>query len=468
MDDPASTLSFFLFAQASETIAMPTLSWSVTNLLLVAFLVFANGFFVASEFALVAVRKSRIEAQAADGNRAAVRLLDMLEHLNAYISATQLGITLASLGLGWIGEPALSHLLEPLFAWLPGEVGGVAAHVAAGSALAFVLITSMHVIIGELMPKSIALQNPERAALLVARPTLWAEQIFRPFIWALNGTGNLLLRVLGFQRSAEHEKLHSVEELKMLVDASQEGGVIQPTESQMLHAVFDFREMLARQVMVPRTEMITIEVDEPWNTAIDLVVQHHITKFPVYEHDLDHMVGILHVKDLVRVMRLPASSRPALRDLMREPLFVPDTVRVDALLTRFRQRKQHMAILLDEYGGTAGLVTLQDLLEEIVGEVADAFEPEDPSVQRLPDGTVRLNGLMLVEDFNDTFGLNLSDPNYETIAGYVMGRLDRIPKIGDEVDVPLTEHEFLRLRVEQMDGKRIARLVLRRVSLPTP
>ena len=438
------------------------------GLLIVFVLVLINGFFVAAEFSLVSVRKTRIEELVAHGHGEAKAVQHAIKDPDRFIAATQLGITLASLGLGWIGEPALSHLIEPLFAWLPGEVGGVAAHVAAGSALAFVLITSMHVIIGELMPKSIALQNPERAALLVARPTLWAEQIFRPFIWALNGTGNLLLRVLGFQRSAEHEKLHSVEELKMLVDASQEGGVIQPTESQMLHAVFDFREMLARQVMVPRTEMITIEVDEPWNTAIDLVVQHHITKFPVYEHDLDHMVGILHVKDLVRVMRLPASSRPALRDLMREPLFVPDTVRVDALLTRFRQRKQHMAILLDEYGGTDGLVTLQDLLEEIVGEVADAFEPEDPSVQRLPDGTVRLNGLMLVEDFNDTFGLNLSDPNYETIAGYVMGRLDRIPKIGDEVDVPLTEHEFLRLRVEQMDGKRIARLVLRRVSLPTP
>ena len=381
-----------------------------------------------------------------------------------FIAATQLGITLASLGLGWIGEPALSHLIEPLFGWLPGEIGGAAAHVAAGGALAFVLITSMHVVVGELMPKSIALQNPERTALLVARPTLWVEQLFRPFIWALNGLGNLLLRLLGFRRSAEHEKLHSVEELKMLVDASQEGGVIEPTESEMLHAVFDFGQMSARQVMVPRTEMITVDVDEPLSAAIDLVLQHHVTKFPVYENDLDHIVGILHVKDLVRVLRLPANSRPALRDLMREPLFVPDTVRVDALLARFRQRKQHIAILLDEYGGTAGLVTLQDLLEEIVGEVADAFEPEDPNVQRLPDGTVRLNGLMLVEDFNDTFGLNLSDPNYETIAGYVMGRLDRIPKVGDEVDVPLNEHEILCLRVEQMDGKRIARLVLQRVS----
>jgi CBS domain containing-hemolysin-like protein len=433
------------------------------GLAIVFVLVLINGFFVAAEFSLVSVRKTRIEELIAHGRSEAKAVQHAIKDPDRFIAATQLGITLASLGLGWIGEPALSHLIEPLFEWLPGEIGGAAAHVAAGGAVAFVLITSMHVIVGELMPKSIALQNAERTALLVARPTLWVEQLFRPFIWALNGLGNLLLRLLGFRRSAEHEKLHSVEELKMLVDASQEGGVIEPTESEMLHAVFDFGQMSARQVMVPRTEMLTVDADEPLGEAIDLVLQHHVTKFPVYEHDLDHIVGILHVKDLVRVMRLPANSRPALRDLMREPLFVPDTVRVDALLTRFRQRKQHIAILLDEYGGTAGLVTLQDLLEEIVGEVADAFEPEDPNVQRLPDGTVRLNGLMLVEDFNDTFGLNLSDPNYETIAGYVMGRLDRIPKVGDEIDVPLNEHEFLCLRVEQMDGKRIARLVLRRV-----
>ncbi len=433
------------------------------GLAIVFVLVLINGFFVAAEFSLVSVRKTRIEELIAHGRSEAKAVQHAIKDPDRFIAATQLGITLASLGLGWIGEPALAHLIEPLFEWLPGEIGGAAANVAAGGAVAFVLITSMHVIVGELMPKSISLQNPERTALLVARPTLWVEQLFRPFIWALNGLGNLLLRLLGFRRSAEHEKLHSVEELKMLVDASQQGGVIETTEGEMLHAVFDFGQMSARQVMVPRTEMLTVDADEPLGAAIDLVLQHHVTKFPVYEHDLDHIVGILHVKDLVRVMRLPANSRPALRDLMREPLFVPDTVRVDALLTRFRQRKQHIAILLDEYGGTAGLVTLQDLLEEIVGEVADAFEPEDPNVQRLPDGTVRLNGLMLVEDFNDTFGLNLSDPNYETIAGYVMGRLDRIPKAGDEIDVPLNEHEFLCLRVEQMDGKRIARLVLRRV-----
>lgn len=434
------------------------------GVVIVFVLVLINGFFVAAEFSLVSVRRTRVEELAAHGSREAKSVQRAVRDPDRFIAATQLGITLASLGLGWIGEPALSHLLEPLFTWLPGEIAGTAAHVAAGGALAFLLITSMHVVMGELMPKSIALQNPEKTALLVARPTLLAETIFRPFIWLLNGAGNFLLRLLGFQPAGERAELHSVEELKMLVDASQRGGVLAPAEGEMLQAVFDFRDMLARQVMVPRTEMICVEAGQSFADVIDLVAQHHLTKFPVYEKDLDHIVGILHAKDLVRVMRLSASSRPTPRDLMRDPLIVPDTIRVEALLARFRQRKQHMAILLDEYGGTAGLVTLQDLLEEIVGDVADAFEPGEPDLQRLPDGTVRVNGLMTLEEFNDAFGLNLDDPNYETIAGYVMGRLDRIPRSGDEIDVPVNDHEVLRLRVELMDGKRIARLLLRYVS----
>jgi len=438
-------------------------SW--LGIVIVFVLVLINGFFVAAEFSLVSVRKTRVEELVAHGNRRAKAAQRAIHDPDRFIAATQLGITLASLGLGWVGEPALAHLIEPLLKWLPGEIGGVAAHITAGGVIAFLLITGMHVVIGELMPKSIALQNPERTALTVAQPTLWAEQIFRPFIWLLNGTGNFLLRLLGLRRASGHENLHSVEELKMLVDASQQGGVIERDEREMIHAVFDFGELTARQVMIPRTEMITLDVTTPFGKMIDRVAQHHFTKYPVHENDLDHIVGILHVEDLVSVMRQPIERRPTLRDLMREPLFVPDTIGVNDLLTRFRQRKQHIAILLDEYGGTAGLVTLQDMLEEIVGDVADVFESSEPEVQRLPDGSVRLDGLMLLEEFNDTFSVNLTDPNYGTIAGYVMGRLNRIPKVGDEIDVPIDDHDKLCLRVETMDGKRIARLLLRRIAL---
>jgi CBS domain containing-hemolysin-like protein len=330
------------------------------------------------------------------------------------------------------------------------------------------LITGMHVIIGELMPKSIALQRTERTALLVVRPTLWVEHLFRPFSWVLNGIGNFLLRLLGFNRASEQEHLHSVEELKMLVDASEEGGVIEPQESEMIHAVFDFGEMTAHQMMVPRTELITLDVDTPIGEVCDFAAQHHHNKYPVYENDLDHVVGILHVKDLVPAMRLPTDRQPALRQLMREPLFVPDTIGVNDLLARFRQRKQHIAILLDEYGGTAGIVTLQDIMDELVGEVSDVFGPDEPEVQKLPDGRVRLDGLMLLTDFNDLFAVDLKDPNYETIAGYMMGRLDRIPKVGDEVDVPVNDREALRLRVDVMDSKRIAWIVMSHVTLEKP
>ncbi|HTP08777.1 MAG TPA: hemolysin family protein [Anaerolineae bacterium] len=431
---------------------------------LVFVLVLINGFFVAAEFSLVSVRPTRIAERVARGDARAAAVQRVTGDPTRFIAATQLGITLASLGLGWIGEPALAHLIEPLFEWLPGEIAGTAAHVAAAGVLAFILITGMHVIVGELMPKSIALQRAERTALLVARPTLWVVRLFRPFIWALNGIGNFLLRLLGFDRASEQEHLHSVEELRMLVDASEEGGVIEAQESEMIHAVFDFGEMTAHQMMVPRTEMITLEVDTPIGEVCDFAAQHQRNKYPVHENDLDHIVGILHVKDLVPAMRLPPDRQPALRQLMREPLAVPDTIGVNDLLARFRQRKQHIAILLDEYGGTAGIVTLQDIMDELVGEVSDVFGPDEPEVQKLPDGRVRLDGLMLLTDFNDQFAVDLKDPNYETVAGHVMGKLDRIPKVGDEIDVPINDHEALRLRVEVMDGKRIAWIVMSRVS----
>jgi CBS domain containing-hemolysin-like protein len=433
------------------------------GLVLVIVLVLINGFFVAAEFSLVSVRKTRIAERVARGDTGAKAVQRAIEDPDRFIAATQLGITLASLGLGWIGEPALSHLIEPLFAWLPGEIAGTAAHIAAATILAFVLITGMHVIIGELMPKSIALQLTERTALLVARPTLWVEHVFRPFIWVLNGTGNLLLRLLGFNRASEQEYLHSVEELKMLVDASEEGGVLEPEESEMIHAVFDFGEMTAHQMMVPRTELITLDVDTPIGEVCDFAAQHQHNKYPVYENDLDHVVGILHVKDLVPAMRLPPDRQPALRQLMREPLAVPDTIGVNDLLARFRQRKQHIAILLDEYGGTAG-ISPADIMDELVGEVSDVFGPDEPEVQKLADGRVRLDGLMLLADFNDMFAVDLKDPNYETVAGYMMGKLDRIPKAGDEVDVPVNDQDVLRLCVDVMDGKRIAWIVMSRVN----
>ena len=433
------------------------------GLLAVIVLVLINGFFVSAEFSLVSVRRTRVEELVRRGQPGARAVRRAIQDPDRFIAATQLGITLASLGLGWVGEPALAHVIEPLLAFLPGEVAGGAAHVVAGGIIAFAVITSLHVIVGELMPKSIALQRPERTALLVAGPTLFAETLFRPFVWLLNGAGNALLRLLGLHKASAHEQLHSVEELKMIAEASEQGGLIEPGEKEMLHAVFNLREMAARQVMVPRTEMITVAADDTLEPVIDVATRHSLTKFPVYEGDPDHIAGILHVKDVMRVMHPPADHDLArdpgavtAREIMREALFVPDTIRVDDLLARFRRQKQHMAILLDEFGGTAGLVTLEDLVELLVGDVQDQFTVQAPDIEMRPDGSLSVSGLARLEDVNDALDLNLMDANVDTIAGYVLSRLGRIPDVGDTL-----EADGLRFRVEAMDALRIERINIR-------
>jgi len=435
----------------------------VIGLAAILVLVLVNGFFVAAEFSLVSVRRTRVEELVKLGRSGARAVQRAVRDPDRFIAATQLGITLASLGLGWIGEPALAHLLEPLLEFLPGEIAGQAAHIVAGTAIAFAIITFLHVIIGELMPKSVALQSPERTALFVAGPTLFAETIFRPFIWLLNGTGNFLLRSLGLHRPSGHENLHSVEELKLIAEASEQGGIIEPDEREMLHAVFDLRNTAARQVMVPRTEMVTVAADATLEEVIDLAAHHSLTKFPVYEGDPDHIVGILHIKDVVRVMHESVERGPngdvlagSARAILREALFVPESVRIDDLIARFRRNKQHIAILLDEFGGTSGLVTLDDVVEELFGDVQDAFDVEEPGIQSRPDGSFSVSGLTPIEEVNDALGLNLIDENSDTIAGYVLSRLGRIPVVGDTL-----ESDGLTFRVKAMDGLRIDRIIIR-------
>ena len=425
---------------------------NLLRLVAVIMLVFVNGFFVAAEFALVSVRGTRIRELVAQGNSAAKWAAKALEHPDQVIAATQLGITLASLGLGWIGEPALSHLLEPLINMLPVNFQDGASHsISVG--VAFATITFLHVVVGELMPKSIALQNPEATSLVVARPTLWTEWIFKPFIWALNGTGNSLLKLIGVNPAEGHELAHSVEELKMIVTASAERGVMESDEQEMLHAIFDFGELLVRRVMIPRTEIAAFEADICLEEAIDIAVHSSFTKFPIYDDDLDNIIGIVHIKDLLRAQQATDSADCKIRSLAREAYFVPESVPVRTVLQQFRAQRRHIAIVMDEFGGTEGLVTLEDLMEEIVGEVSDPFDNEQPEVQKRSDGSFILDGLLSIEEVNREVGLNLQDQNYDTIAGFVFGQLNRIPDIGDAVEM-----DGVRFRVEEMDGRRIARL----------
>ncbi len=425
----------------------------ILRILALMLLVLANGFFVAAEFSLVSVRRTRIAELVANGNRAARWVQRAIADPDSVIAATQLGITLSSLGLGWIGEPVLAQLFQPLISLLPESVQSGASHgLSAG--LAFAVITFLHVVIGELAPKSIALQNPERTSLVVAQPTIWTEYVFKPFIWLLNGAGNALLRLIGVQPAAGHEMVHSVAELKMLVRASAEGGQFGFREQEMVDAVFDFRNTLVRQVMVPRTEMVAIASDLKTQELIDVLVENPYTKVPVYEGDLDHIVGVIYLKDILQETKAEDTHSRTAVDLMREAIFVPEAARISTLLELFRTSRQHIAIVLDEYGGTAGVVTLEDLVEEIVGEVGEPFDTE-AVIQPLPDGSSLVDGLTLIEEINDHFALSLHDAHYDTIAGYIIGRLGRLAQVGDTVDT-----EGARFRVVSVDGLRIDRVSL--------
>ena len=421
------------------------------RLLGVVVLVLANGFFVAAEYALVSVRPTRVEELLQQGRPGAGSVKRALDRLDRFIAATQLGVTVASLCLGWLGEPALAGLLQPALGLLPAAWASLASHTLS-AAIAFIVITFLEVVVGELMPKAIALQRTERIALFVARPVLLVGTLLRPVIWLLNGAGNFVLGLMGLGPASGHETAHSEEELRLLVRASGESGELPVAQTDMLDAVFNFGDLTAREAMVPRTEMIAIAADASLDDFIQSAIKHSFSKFPVFEGDLDHILGIAHVKDLVRVQH-DERRAATVRGLIREALFVPDTIRLDVLLQQFRVRRTHLAIVLDEYGGTAGLVTLDDLMERIVGEVADPFDKSAPDIQRLPTGAYLVNGLTSIDDVNDRLGLELHDDFYDTIAGLVLGRLGRMARVGDTV-----EAGGVHLTVEALDGLRIARL----------
>jgi CBS domain containing-hemolysin-like protein len=414
-------------------------------------LVLANGFFVAAEFALISVRKTRIDQLLAEGSRMARPVRRALDHPDQFIAATQLGITMASLGLGWIGEPALASMLHPLFASLPANISLATAHSLA-VAIAFIIITSLHIVLGELAPKTVALQYAEKTALIVAKPTELFLRTFKPFIRVLNAMGWAVVKMLGMKPSSGHGLVHSEEELKMLVTASQEAGVLEEEEEQMLHRVFHFNEFTAAEMMVPRTEMPAVRADAPIGEVVDLVWRGRHTSLPVYRGELDDIVGIMLVPDLVRAL---ASFPPNfnLAAIAREALTVPETMKADELLRQMRRHRTHQAIVIDEYGGTAGIVTFERVMERIVGELGGDFGTAALPIRHLPDGSFEIDGLALVTDINERFGLRIDEETYTTIGGYMLGRLGRRPAIGDIVEV-----EGKTLRVEAVDGLRVSRV----------
>jgi putative hemolysin len=418
-------------------------------LLAVLLIVLANGFFVAAEYALVTVRRTRVQELIAQGSRGARRVDELQQNPARFISAIQLGVTLSSLALGAIGEPVVSKLLEKPLDWLPASWhGGVALTIS--SILAFAILSFFHVVMGEIVPKSYTLQHAERVALFVAGPINAFYAVFRPFIWALIAASSAVLRWLGLPPEARRTAVHSEEELKMLVTASREQGVLEEDEQTMLHKVFEFADKDAADVMVPRPDMVALPLDMPVAELLRLMLQQPYTRYPVYDGEFDDIAGVLHVRDLFAALHDRGIDRVDVRALLRPAIVVPETKRLDELLGEFRTTSNHMAIVVDEYGSVAGLATLEDLIEEIVGEIGDEFDLPDAGIRRIGKGRMRLGGSFPIEEFNERFGTSLPDEDYHSVGGYVFGELGRAPRVGDSVDT-----QRARFEVSAVDGPRI-------------
>jgi CBS domain containing-hemolysin-like protein len=430
----------------------------LVGLAAVVVLVLANAFFVAAEFALVGARRTRLDEMARAGDGKARLARRAVQSLDRYISATQLGITAASLGLGWIGEPALAGLIAGAFAGLPHAVSVIATHGVA-SVIAFIIITILHIVLGELVPKAFALVYPEKVASWFVIPLTGFAWVMAWPIFFLKGSANGLLRLMNVSPPGSQERLHSPEEIRMLVEQSEEGGSLLRQDARLLEGVFEFSEKTAQEVMTPRTQMIALDADLSVEAAADEVAVARRSRYPVYTESLDEIVGVVHAKDILTALR----SKPGqtVRFIMRPPLFVPGTREVEDVLADMKRLKTHLAVVLDEYGGTAGLVTMEDLLEEIVGPIYDEYDPQDKPAQG--DGAASLDGAMPITEFNTEFDASLDDTDYNTVGGYVFGQLGRLPRPGDRV----TAGSHV-LEVVEMDGRRVKRLRIHHAEPAAP
>jgi CBS domain containing-hemolysin-like protein len=411
------------------------------ELLAVAALILLNGYFVAAEYALVTARRTRIQELAQKGNRRARAVLRIVADPPRFIAAMQLGVTGASLAIGALGEQVLARVFDPLFASV------------IAFALAFLIITFLHVVVGELVPKGIALGYSDRVALAVSTPVRGFFVAFKPLIWVLQRSSEIVLRALGLTPPGGEMEVYSEAELKMLLSRSTEEGELERQEQEMLYKVFDFADKEVSTVMVPRPEVVALSIEMPPEEALAAVIDSPYTRYPVYRDSLDEIVGVLHVRDLFSALVDRGIAGVQLEQLLRPAHIVPETKDLAALLTEFRRTNQHLAVVVDEYGELEGIVTLEDLLEEIVGEIEDEFDLPDESIERLDDGRVRVHGTFPIDDFNEQFGVSLPIEDYHTLGGFVFGMLGRAPEPGDEV-----EHEGIRFTVLTVEGSRIERL----------
>lgn len=402
----------------------------ITGLFLTLFLVFLNGFFVAAEFAIVKVRASKIEIYAKKGGKVAKMAKHILANLDQYLAATQLGITLASLGLGWVGEETFEHIIRDALNLFGASLPIAIAHKLS-FVLAFLIITLLHIIFGELAPKSLAIQRSTSTTLFVAVPLQMFYYLFRPLIWVMNATANLILKVVGIDSKDKYEAHHSAEELHYLIDQSKEGGAIDSSEHEMIKNVFDFNERLAKNIMVPRTKISAIEISTLYKEVLEKMLKEGYSRMPIYQGSIDKIVGIIHVKDILPL--LFKGEGWVLKNIMRKVYYVPETKKINDLLSEMQAKRIQMAIVLDEFGGTAGMVTLEDIMEELVGEIQDEHDEERPIVEQIVENEFIVNASASIYDVNEFLPHDLPEnEDYDTIAGLVGHTFEKIPDIGEE------------------------------------
>lgn len=408
----------------------PDLEINGYYIVLTGFLVLLNGFFVAAEFAMVRVRGSQIEIKAKAGSGAAKIAKSIMANLDGYLAATQLGITIASLGLGWAGQEVVTKLMLNFFSLFHVNITS-ALIINSSHVVAFVLITVLHIVFGELAPKSLAIQRSVRTVMTIAVPLRFFFIVFRPFIWFLNGFANLMLRVFGINTVAGAESTHSSEELQYLLDQGKETGAIDSTEHELIQNVFDFNERVVKNIMVPRTKIFGIEIDTNQDELIDEVIAEGYSRIPVYEETIDKIVGIVHAKDILPLIARKMSFE--LKDIIRKPYFVPETKKINDLMAELKLKRIQIAIVLDEFGGTAGMVTLEDIVEELVGDIQDEYDEEKPIVEKVNDTEFIVNALAPIYDVNSHLPHDLpEDGDYDTVSGWLGDIFGKIPDVGEQ------------------------------------
>ena len=395
-------------------------------------LVFFNGFFVAAEFAIVKVRSSQLELKAKEGNHVAILSRHIVSHLDGYLAATQLGITLASLGLGWIGEPVVSKIIINIMDLVGFDANPELAHQIA-LPVAFVFITILHIVFGELAPKSLAIQRSEKTTLFIAYPLQFFFIVFRPFIWILNGIANFILKGIGI--TAVHgSDIHSSEELKYLVQEGQKSGEIKDAEYKIIKNAFEFSEQTAKQVMVPRTQIFAIDVNNFSDSTIEKIIEESYSRIPCYDENLDNIVGVVYLKDILIAARKKGPFN--IRDIVRDMHVVPETKSIGPLLNEFQIKRQQMALVVNEYGGTEGIITMEDILEELVGEIQDEYDNEIPFVEKVGENTYNVLASASLDDINELLPHHIEkDKQYETLAGYLILKFGKIPAVKEKITI---------------------------------